>query len=71
MYEIEKGIEMPTKTVYPFGTMEIGNSFEFPKDERTKVATAIANYQHKHQHKSGARFSIRTTGETLRCWRVE
>jgi hypothetical protein len=73
MYEIEKGIPIPTfgnNAKYPLGAMEIGDSFACPDSEKHRVRCAITQYLRTH---GGLKFSTRLdkAAKTIRVWRVE
>jgi hypothetical protein len=66
-FKIEKKIPMPIgrselSRKYPFDKMQIGDSFEFPKEIRIKVRYAATAYGIKHQKK----FTCRSN----RVWRT-
>ena len=68
MYEVEKGIEMPLKrNGYPWASMEVGDSFEYPTEKRNTISSCSNTYAKKH----GVKFACRQVGDTSRCWRVE
>jgi len=69
-YKIEKGIPLQREhTLYPFGEMEIGDSFAVAADvtERRRVVSSA----HSYGKKNGKKFSTRKTEDGYRCWRVE
>jgi len=72
-FKIEKNVEMPSRGVYPFGIMEIGDSFLFPASERARVTSASSVYAKKSAQKgNNMRFSVRRVdADTYRIWRVE
>jgi hypothetical protein len=64
--KIEKGRPLPRS--YPFGKMEVGDSFLIPKHIRPQtVQIAAVRYWHKTKKK----FSVRKTEDGYCCWRVE
>ena len=67
MYEIEKGIDIPPKSIYPFHNMKIGDSFPLAAKEKDKVNTAM----HAFAKKNGGKFTLRVINGEARCWRVE
>lgn len=77
MIEINKGVPMPAiaggRKIYPFGAMEIGESFFVPGVKSKKVSAAAGAYQGRHGNLK--KFSTRTVTENgvlgVRCWRVE
>lgn len=73
MATIEKGIPIPMSRsrsrVYPFGEMEVGDSFLIKygdKDVRTMYSSA--SYYGKRNSK---KFTIRQTPEGIRVWRTK
>jgi hypothetical protein len=68
MFEIEKGIPIPTARRkwddYPFDEMEIGESFFVPGS----TSTAIAAVGNRHKPK---RFTARKENDGVRVWRIE
>lgn len=67
MHNVEKGVPMPppTKGIYPFGSMEVGDSFE-AKATRGAVSAAASDYGKRH----GLKFSVRQIDGTIRVWRI-
>jgi hypothetical protein len=72
-YVIEKNVEPPKRGVYPFGIMQIGDSFAFPASERVRVSAAASVYAKKSTQKGKElRFTVRKVdADTYRIWRVE
>ena len=69
MYEIEKGVPMPpSKTLYPFAQMEIGDSFFVPNKTTSSFSGTIANRRPK-KFKSSAVMEKGVKG--VRVWRIE
>lgn len=70
LYHIESGLVSPDSTrfdKYPFGKMEVGDSFALPSKESNRVSMSATQYFKRH----GARFTVRKVdSETHRCWRV-
>lgn len=68
--KIEKGVPKPARSVYPFESMRVGESFiagESTKELSSRVSSAI-NYFCKKYPKQ--KFSQRTTEDNLlRVWR--
>lgn len=79
MYQIEKGIEVPAKkilagrnSVYPFATMEVGDSFFVPQvDGKPKTDGSIRSAARQVAKKLGFKFTVRRVDGGFRCWRVE
>lgn len=78
-YKIDKGIEMPAsrEAKYPFGEMEVGDSFFIPDKKRiADVRVYARNWIFKgpqalREVRAGYRFSIRLWEDGVRCWRVK
>lgn len=70
MYSVDIGVPMPDRPAsgrppkYPFGEMEVGDSFSFAEGEAARVGNAAKSYSHRN---GGVRFSIRG----CRIWRVQ
>ena len=67
--EVSKGVDLPKPRVvfaYPYGDMEVGDSFVVPVEHRAKVLNA--NY--RAGRRLGRKFVARAEGENLRVWRV-
>jgi hypothetical protein len=66
MLPIEKNVPIPAR--YPFGEMEVGDSFAIPLGvARNTVTVAAGRYDDKHNMK----FTVRRMADnTLRCWRI-
>lgn len=68
--KIDKDIPMPQhlsrNVKYPFGTLEIGDSF-LVNESRRLVSSAACAFGKNHNKK----FTVRTTPEGMRCWRVK
>lgn len=76
MFEIEKGIEMPNKkSIYPFMTMEKGDSFFVPLDgdDRQTIRNRLGAAATYAASRKSVKFSIRFNKERegYRCWRIE
>jgi hypothetical protein len=65
-FQIEKNVPLPTKTMYPFMEMHVGDSVLIPGKKRQSVAMAI----HNAQLRTGARFATRQTDDGVRVWRT-
>ena len=74
-FEIEKNVPKPVTmkayhSKYPFGTMEVDDSFLIPNakvEEKIWVRQAASHYAKRNNVK----FVTRTTDEGLRVWRVQ
>lgn len=75
MFTLEKNVPMPPRKAgtarYPFASMEVGDSFAIPKDDKAASAISAAArvwaLRHGlHNHK----FSVRSNGSTVRIWRT-
>ena len=78
MYQIEKGIEVLAKkifvrkSIYPFATMEVGDSFFVPQvDGKPKTDGSIRSAARQAAKKLGFKFTVRRADGGFRCWRVE
>ena len=70
MPDIEKGIPMPEPREtqpYPWGEMEVGDSFL----ARTNNVRTVGPMCTKAARKTGFKFAYRKTEEGIRVWRVE
>lgn len=74
MYEIEKRVNYEGSwkkgrpSIYPFGDMEVGDSFSAPISERKKIKSSASLFGKRNSKK----FSIRTQKDGLiRIWRIE
>ena len=78
MYEIEKNVQIPVKHTkggrkpkYPFGEMEVGDSFIVEGrcwSETSSFRTAAFYFGTRHNIK----FSVRKINEnSVRCWRIK
>lgn len=72
---IDKGVTLPKRSnggvgkgKYPWREMEVGDSFLFPPTVSAGSAAARYNLVAK---RLGRKFTIRTTSEGIRCWRIE
>ena len=71
-YKIEKNVELPKimgrAASYPFGTMEVGDSFAYSTEKPGNVNSAL-----RHAAKRvGIKLTIRAIDETsFRAWRIE
>lgn len=69
--KIEKGVPLPSKVApngrYPFGTMEIGDSFVV--EEGAMKRTSAVGYAFAHTH-APKKFIFRREGDHYRCWRI-
>jgi hypothetical protein len=54
---------------YPWDTMKVNDSFEFPVDQRSTVSTAASWYSKRHGGK--VKFTVRKVSDKMcRCWRT-
>lgn len=70
---IEKNVSMSKlspvgrKSIYPFGQMEIGDSFKVPSDKLISVRNASSIYGTRN----GKKYTVRKMEDgTHRCWRT-
>ncbi len=72
-YKIEKNVPSPSvynKNIYPFKTMEVGDSFFIKnREERDKVRVAAQGYRVRADPKF--KVTIREVEGGFRLWRVE
>ena len=55
---------------YPFGSMEVGDSFVVPNELRQRVAGAASQYTRRSDYK--IKFTTRSMGDgTVRIWRTK
>lgn len=69
-FKIEKGLPVPMRPgarKFPFGEMEIGDSFFVPG---AKIAT-VMTLARRASLRTGYKFTGRTMDGGVRCWRVE
>lgn len=67
-YKIEEGVPLKSRlgyNKYPFGEMEIGDSF-FSNADRTLVSSAASWYGKRN----GRKYSTRKDGTGFRVWRI-
>lgn len=71
IYEVEKNVPMTRKSdaVYPFGKMEVNDSFRFDGDE--KDVKTVRSAASMHAARTGSKFSVKKDGESYRVWRVK
>lgn len=70
--KVDKGVPMPDKQIgrpprYPFEDMDIGDSFEFERDDKQKISSAVSHYS-KRKKKV---FTIRMIKNKYRCFRIK
>lgn len=65
--KVDKNIPFPTSR-YPFGDMEVGDSFLLPTEVRRASVHSLAI---RFGRDKGIKFSIRKTPEGFRCWRIK
>ena len=71
MYTIEKNVPIPENrgrlSKYPFGEMELGDSFVVEKEKMNTIRTNCSTYGKSHKKK----FVVRKDGDKIRCWRIK
>lgn len=80
---INKGIPAPTpnhreKPIYPFAQMEVGDSFDAPRDmgrrqgrDARQAVLLSRAYDYTKKHNPKARFTVRLIDDqTVRVWRI-
>ena len=75
MYEITSDVPMPTASKYPFGTMQIGDSFAVPVPPGADAgahAAALRSRCFSWGKKNGLKFTVRLydARTAARVWRV-
>jgi hypothetical protein len=70
--KIEKHYKIPSQVyrgrkIYPFSTMEIGESFFIPEEKKVSAANAASG--HKKRNK-GFDYTIRKVESGYRLWRI-
>lgn len=74
-YKVEKGVPLPSKSGFPFGEMEIGDSFLIPLNGvkvnvmQMKVNQSAKSF--KNSFNQGFKVKTRKTDEGLRVFRIE
>jgi hypothetical protein len=74
-FKIEKGIEFnppKTNTKYPFGQMEVGDSFiagEYTRNSMSKFGSSARNYAKKA--KNNFKFATRKENDMVRIFRIK
>jgi len=76
-FKIEKGVPLPSRLMrarsyYPFGDMEISDSFQVEGADNARKLKSAASY---FGIRNGKRFTVRVTNRegipvSARCWRV-
>lgn len=67
-YKIEKGVPLiRPRGSYPFGEMEVGDSFAISSAQRKNVSAAAAAYGKSH----GRKYAVRKSVIGARCWRIK
>lgn len=74
--EIENGVPVPEKYVhsgpgrpriYPFSTMQVGDSFALPADRANVVRFSASQWKRRHP---GWDYTSRVDGGVIRIWRT-
>ena len=66
-HPIDRGVPIPVSQALPLGSMEVGDSIEFPVADRPKVAVRASILK-----RQGMTFTIRKTSEgKCRIWRTQ
>lgn len=65
--KIEKGIPLRLYYKYPFGDMEVGDSF-FAENIKT---SCLANAAHQYGTRHNMKFTCRKEGTGSRVWRIK
>lgn len=58
---------------YPFAKMEVGDSFVVNGPRDGRVSSSAYQFARRIKRKTGQviKFTVRTEGNTTRCWRIE
>ena len=72
--KIEKGIPVPElrlgrRSNYPLAEMEVGESFACEKPHRAEV-NRLRQAAYRYGKRHGKKFTVRVSGDEVRCWRV-
>jgi len=73
-FKIDKGVEIPDhgkckKSKYPFGKLEVGDSFLVGKDDVNSASSCAYNYAAKS--KKGVKITRRKVAGGTRFWRTK
>ena len=77
MYEIKKGIEMPTKRrgkiIFPWEDLEVGDCFDIPTEGIRRRRPAVFASLHIFNKINGKNYKITTqkVDDFIRVWRIE
>lgn len=72
MYKVEKNVPIPTDSraaKYPFGGMQVGDSFFVPVEDATYTSVAGSAYGYARRH--GMKMSVAKEDTGTRVWRTE
>jgi len=74
MFKVESGIPVPVRLRYPFGELEVGDSFFIPEEEgdtrkaQVNVMSALRNYNSRH---TPIKCTTQYSPEGVRVWRIQ
>jgi hypothetical protein len=71
--KIEKGVPIPERnqtTKYPWADMLVGDSF-FIEGDRSKLRSSLSRIMANQRLRRGHRYSMRSSSDGIRVWRVE
>lgn len=71
---IEKSVPLPhlgRKHLYPFGDMEVGDSFLVPVAKHSAVYGSASYYGKRNKQKFAVRKLVEKGKPVARCWRVK
>jgi hypothetical protein len=73
-FKIEKTVPIPKTSgkgggIYPFATMEVGDSFLIP--DGSKNINSVRSAVTQAARRNGRKFTTRLTDSGLRVWRIE
>jgi hypothetical protein len=78
-FNVERGVPIPPKgygkNIYPWRSMETGDSFMVPcpaiSKETERLFNTLTKCANNHRLKTGKRFTMRRVMEGIRVWRTK
>lgn len=67
MYQVEKGVPLPSASKYPLREMEVGDSFSAPWQERHRIAVTGNKLKPK---RFATRVLVENGERVCRVWRI-
>lgn len=72
MYKIEKNVPVvKTRSKWPFGKMEVGDSFIIPKGDYINMNNIYSAASHYGKRHGGMKFTTKACDEGRRVWRIK